>query len=160
MAHTLFLGYGNPDRGDDGAAWHILKNLFYENGKFEIDLFDFDITPLNEKIDVWFNFQLLPELSEMIIKYQQAVFIDAHTGEIKDDLNFQEIKPVYQNSPFTHHMTPPSLLALSESIYGIYPKSWLVSVRGFDFKFEQSLTPQTSALCDQAVNLINQHFFD
>jgi len=158
LKKTLFLGYGNPDRGDDGAAWHILTQLFKEHGNSEIDLFDSDVVALNENIDVWFNFQLLPEISETLASYQKAVFLDAHTGEIKEDINFQEIRPVYQNSPFTHHMTPASLLALADSINGKYPKSWLLSVRGFSFKFERGLTPKTNNLCDQALELLRNNF--
>lgn len=154
------MGYGNPDRGDDGVAWHILKNLFAEFGRSEVDLFDSDVVSLTENIDTWFNFQLLPEISELLVQYQQAVFIDAHTGEIKEDINFQELTPTYQNSPFTHHMTPPSLLALAESIHGQYPKSWMLSVRGYDFKFEQALTPQTQTLCDEALDLIKTNFLE
>lgn len=158
MNKTLFLGYGNPDRGDDGVAWHILRTLFAEYGNPDIDLFAMDVNPLTKDIDAWFNFQLLPEISELVVKYEKAVFIDAHTGEIKNDLNFQEVKPAYQNAPFTHHLTPASLLAIAESIYGCYPLSWLVSARGFAFRFEQVLTVETEALCKQAVNLLKQNF--
>lgn len=158
MNKTLFLGYGNPDRGDDGVAWHILKTLFAQYGNPDLDLFDMDVNPLTKEIDAWFNFQLLPEISDLIVKYKTAVFIDAHTGEIKQDLNFREVKPAYQNAPFTHHLTPASLLAISESIHGCYPQSWLVSVRGYAFQFEQVLTEQTEALCNQAVILLKQNF--
>ncbi len=160
MKETIFLGYGNPDRGDDGVAWHILKTLFAEKGNNDIDLFDLDVNPLTEKVDVWFNFQLLPEISELIVDYKKAVFIDAHTGEIKEDLNFQEIKPAYQNAPFTHHMTAASLLAVTESIHGHYPQSWLLSVRGYSFKFEQSLTPRTLELSNKAMALLRHNFLN
>jgi hydrogenase maturation protease len=158
MKKILILGYGNPDRGDDGVAWHILKTLFSEQGKKTIDLFDVEVNPLTKNIDIWFNFQLLPEIADLIVKYEQALFIDAHTGEIKNNLNFVEIKPEYQNAPFTHHMTPASLLAVTESIHGVYPKSWLLSVRGYSFEFEQQLTAETFALSAEAVELINRYF--
>ena len=139
-------------------AWYILKSLFAEKGNDDIDLFDLDVNPLTENVDVWFNFQLLPEISELLVNYEQAVFIDAHTGEIKEDLNYQQIEPAYQNAPFTHHMTAASLLAVTESIHGRYPKSWLLSVRGFSYKFEQSLTSRTLELCKQAIELLNLNF--
>jgi hydrogenase maturation protease len=155
----LFLGYGNPDRGDDGAAWHILNQLFIENNKPDTDLFTSDLVPLNEGIDVWFNLQLLPEYTEIIGEYQKVVFIDAHTGEIKEDLSFQKLAPAFINSPFTHHMTPSSLLSIAETITGRYPESWMLSVRGFEFKFDCSLSPDTKKLCDQAVILLKENFY-
>jgi len=158
MKKILLLGYGNPDRGDDGVAWHVLKTLFSERGKNSIDLFDLEVNPLTENIDVWFNFQLLPEIADLIVKYDQAVFLDAHTGEIKNDLNFVKLIPAYQNAPFTHHMTPASLLAVAESIHGEYPESWSLSVRGYSFEFEQQLTAKTLALSDEAIDLIHRNF--
>jgi len=158
MKNILFLGYGNPDRGDDGAAWHILKMLLSERGIFNPDLFDMEIVPLTSDTDLWFNFQLLPEIADLLVQYKKAVFLDAHKGDIKNDLNFQEVKPAYHNAPFTHHLPPESLLALAESIYGYYPHSWLISVRGYVFDFERKLTSQTLALCNRAVTLIKENF--
>ena len=86
MIKNLLLGYGNPDRGDDGVAWHILQTLFDEKNMRDVDLFCCDFIPLNEQTDVWFNFQLLPEISEILKNYHKAVFLDAHTGEIQEDI--------------------------------------------------------------------------
>lgn len=160
ISKTLLIGYGNPDRGDDGAAWHILKRLFIDEGLPETDLFTSDLVSLTPSVDVWFNFQLLPEYADIISTYPRAVFIDAHTGEIKDDLNFTPIKPEFGYSPFTHHLTPQSLLAITESITGKFPQSWMVSVRGFLFKFDNTLSPETEALCNQAIKLIKTNFLN
>lgn len=155
---TLFLGYGNPDRGDDGAAWHILNQLFNDMDKPDTDLFTSDLVPLNDGVDVWFNLQLLPEFTETISEYEKVVFIDAHTGEIREDLSFQKLAPAFINSPFTHHMTPSSLLSIAESITGRYPESWMLSVRGFEFEFDCSLSPRTKELCAQAITLLKDNF--
>jgi hydrogenase maturation protease len=160
MEKIIFLGYGNPDRGDDGVAWYIFHQLFAEYGMPDIDLLDLDVHKLTDKIDIWFHLQLLPEISELISDYSKAVFIDAHTGEIKEDLNFKKITPLFQNSPFTHHITPAALLSLSESMHNKFPESWLISVRGFSFKFEQSLSSQTKILCDKAIELLKHNFFE
>lgn len=155
---TILLGYGNPDRGDDGAAWHILNRLFIFSGQNDVDLFSADITSLNKNIDVWFNFQLLPEYAEIISCYDQAIFIDAHTGEIKLDLSFMEIKGSIDYSPFTHHMTPATLIAITKSITGKSPKAWLLSVRGYNFQFDCTLSESTERLVDQAVKLLIQKY--
>ena len=33
MNKTLLLGYGNPDREDDGVAWHVLSRVFRALGR-------------------------------------------------------------------------------------------------------------------------------
>lgn len=156
MNKNLILGYGNPDRGDDGVAWHILLKLFKENNIQEVDLFCCDFVPLNQTTDVWFNFQLLPEISENLANYKKAIFLDAHTGEIKEDIKLSKLKPVFDNSPFTHHMTPTALLALASTVTGKHPQSWLLSIRGFEFEFNRSLTQKTEALADQAIVILKR----
>ena len=62
MKKTILLGYGNPDRGDDGVAWHLLNRLI---AKYQVeisDLLESDIFSLTDSVDVWFNLQLLPEI--------------------------------------------------------------------------------------------------
>ena len=154
MNKLIILGYGNPDRGDDGVAWHLLDQLLKSEGFFETDLFVSEITDLNGKADIWFNFQLLPEISELIAKYEKALFIDAHTGEIDEEINFQKIEPDFQNSPFTHHFTPSSCLALAESIAGKYPEAWLLSIKGYNFEFSRELSPKTRELSKVAMEKI------
>ena len=34
MKKSLIIGYGNPDREDDGVAWHILRALTVKLGLF------------------------------------------------------------------------------------------------------------------------------
>ena len=146
MNKWIILGYGNPDRGDDGVAWHLLNELLIGQGIHQVDLLISEITDLNGKADIWFNFQLLPEISELIAKYDRALFIDAHTGEITEEINFLKIEPDFKNSPFTHHFTPSSCLAIAESIAGRYPEAWLLSIRGFNFEFSRELSPKTKEL--------------
>ena len=90
---NLLIGYGNPDRGDDGSAYHIFKSLLDIYDRTNVDLFSSEISMLNETADLFFNFQLLPEYAEMIADYNQVVFIDTHIGEkIKEQLIFNRIE--------------------------------------------------------------------
>ena len=36
--NTLFIGYGNPDRQDDGVAWHVLTGIANQLGLGDIPL--------------------------------------------------------------------------------------------------------------------------
>ena len=160
MKKKIFVGYGNPDRGDDGVAWHLLNMVLAQTGCKDDDLFSADIIHAATDLDVWFNFQLLPEMADDIADYDQVVFIDAHTGEIKEDIAYTPIQPEFQNSPFTHHFTPASCLAVAQSLKGHYPEAWMLSVRGFEFAFNRDLTPQTLALVEQAFEMLKQNFLE
>jgi len=160
MKNTILLGYGNPDRGDDGVAWHFLQKLVSKFEAEDVDLLTSDIIRISDSIDIWFNLQLLPELSEAIANYERAIFIDAHTGEIQKDINLQRVEPKYTSSPFTHHMTPSTVLSLTNSFGGKCPDSWLLSIRGYEFNFERSLTERTSKLISEALLLFEERFLE
>lgn len=153
----IILGYGNPDRGDDGAAFHLLKELIQKYSTNEDVLSDFQeagFLELTPEIDLWFNLQLLPEISQELANYDRAIFVDAHTAEIPDPLLVQEIKPEYKNSPFTHHLTPASCLELAEKLYQHAPQATLVTIRGYAFDFSRELSAQTQKLIKQALQII------
>ena len=160
MESKLFIGYGNPDRGDDGVAWHLLNMVLAYTGFPQDDLFSSDIIHAAPGLDLWFNFQLLPEMAETIADYDQVIFIDAHTGEINEDISFKPIQPEFQNSPFTHHFTPASCLALAESIKGRYPQSHLLSVRGHQFAFNRELSKETLALVEKAFEILRKDYLE
>jgi len=154
MKSSLLIGYGNPDREDDGLAWHVLSKLAGRFGQpipldYELDFVDYHQSP-----DFQFLLQLTPEIADLVKNYQRVCFVDAHTGNIHDDLRMTPLVGEYQSSPFTHHLTPASCLAVCKSIYQVEPEAILVSVRGFQFGFHQSLSAQTSDLVDLAVQKI------
>lgn len=156
----LLFGYGNPDRGDDGAAYHLFKVLFHQTGKEGADIFSTDVIPLTDFVDVIFNFQLLPEYTDIVAQYEKVVFIDAHTAEIEEELKLVELKPQFENSPLTHHFSPSSCLALAKSITGKAPRAWLLSIRGYEFGFSQHLSERTSGLVSCALNILKAEFFE
>jgi len=152
---TIILGFGNPDRGDDGVAWHVLTGIARHFDKTLIlDAFVACTLKLSEQTYLWFNLQLIPEVAEELATYQNAIFIDAHTAEINKEIKIFPIEPEFQNSPFTHHLTAASCLSLAKTLYGQYPQSILVSIRGYDFGFSRVLSKKTRKLAEKAINLI------
>lgn len=154
MKKTLILGYGNPDRQDDGVAWHILNDIARRAGFLAPESPDEDFTLLDTEPALMFALQLTPEMAETLAVYQRVCFVDAHAGRVKEDVRIEEVKPLFRSSPLTHHLTPESCLALAASLYGHAPQSILVSVRGFHFEFEQSLSLETKKLAEQATEAI------
>jgi len=153
LKKVLIIGYGNPDREDDGIAWHILKALTVKLGLTSPGSYE-DEFPQFESIDFAFYLQLTPEMAEDIAAYMYVCFVDAHTGSIPRPVRLINVNSEFQHTPFTHHLTPQSLLSLCETIYGKKPDAALVSVLGHRFLFTRQLSEETSALVPQAVDLI------
>ena len=155
MAKTLIIGYGNPDRQDDGVAWHVINQLA---AKLELTGFpDSEETQVHsgKHADLMFQLQLTPETAEVIASYEAVCFVDAHTGAVKNDLNFVEISPNYQASPFTHHMTPQTCLSIAQNLFKHSPSSAvLVSIRGYSFGFRRDLSEKTLDLAADAIEQI------
>lgn len=150
----LVAGYGNYDREDDGVAWHILERLAKRIGQpLDTTPDEFEFKPGND-IDLMYSLQLYPEMAELLTGYSRVCFIDAHTGAVPEDVHIEELSPLHQSSPFTHHLTAATLLNLVENIYHTRPEALLISVRGYSFRFARQLSPATSLLADQAVERI------
>jgi hydrogenase maturation protease len=153
LNQTLVIGYGNPDRQDDGVAWHVLHALAIRLGLPVPDSYE-DLFPPNERLDFSFFLQLTPEMAEEIAPYQRVCFVDAHTGSITRKVQLAPLEGQFQHSPFTHHLTPQSLLSICQALYGKTPQAALLSVRGYQFEFERQLSPETAALVPEALELI------
>jgi hydrogenase maturation protease len=153
LNNTLILGYGNPDREDDGVAWHILRALTQELGLPAPTSYE-DEFPVNDRLDFGFHLQLTPEMAEEIAAYERVCFVDAHMGDIPQPVRMIPVESKFQHSPFTHHLTAQSLVSMCENIYGKRPDAALLSVRGYHFEFARELSPETGALVPEAVALI------
>jgi hydrogenase maturation protease len=153
LKKSLIVGYGNPDREDDGVAWHILHALTTKLGLDSPDSYE-DEFPESALIDFTFYLQLTPEMAEDISDYEYVCFVDAHTGNIPEPVRLINVESEFQASPFTHHLTPQSLLSMCETIYGKKPDAALLSVLGHRFLFSRELSAETAQLVPQAVELI------
>jgi hydrogenase maturation protease len=151
---TLFFGYGNPDRQDDGLAWHILAGLADHFGLEKPQPPDLDFYPAETNPDLLFSLQLTPEQAETISGYERVCFIDAHTGAVAEEIHWEVLAPRFQTSPLTHHMTPETLLSLAETLYHQVPQAVQVSVRGYEFEFSHVMSERATALAADAVQKV------
>ena len=150
MKRTLIIGYGNPDREDDGVGWRIVERLAAQLPGTVIAQHILDTQP-GDIPSLLVALQLMPEYAETVAQYDRVCFVDAHTGAYPDDVNVVETQALFQSSPFTHHLTPDTLLALAAATYGRAPEGMVVSVRGYQFGFKETLSPATDELANQAV---------
>lgn len=153
MDRTLIIGYGNPDRQDDGVAWHILHDLSLRLNLLLPTSYEEPFT-VSPSLEFAFYLQLTPELAEQISSFDRVCFVDAHTGSVPALVQMIPLTSQFQHSPFTHHLTPQSLLAMCKAVYAKTPASVLLSVRGFRFEFERELSAETAELVPQALDLL------
>jgi hydrogenase maturation protease len=153
LKKLLIIGYGNPDREDDGVAWHILCALTIKLGLASPASYE-DEFPEYALVDFAFHLQLTPEMAEDISAYQYICFVDAHTGNIPEPVRLINVESEFQASPFTHHLTPQSLLSMCETIYGKKPDAALLSVIGHRFLFSRQLSEETAQLVPESLELI------
>lgn len=156
MKKTLLIGWGNVDRQDDGVAWHVLIAVAQRLGLPVPSSPEVDFQLNDGQPDFLFVLQIVPELAEVVAKYDRVCFIDAHTGNIADEVAVQPVAASYQRSPLTHHMTAATLLALTTVLCNCTPEAILVSIRGYEFGFSCSLSEHTALLVPKAVEHILQ----
>jgi len=154
MARTLIIGYGNLDRTDDGVAFYVVNALRQRLGQQPLSPDETGSEQLTGERDSVFLRQLQPEWMETCASYDQVIFIDAHVHENTAELACVPVQSEYVPSPFTHHMTPPTFLALTQALYGREPAGRLLSIRGHDFDFHRGLSPAAAGQVAAAVEMI------
>lgn len=154
MKPTIVIGYGNPDREDDGVAWHVLCNLAQRLGRPVPTEVPEGFYPTGATPDLLFELQLTPEMTETVAAYARVCFVDAHTGRVPQEISFEPVRSQMQTSPFTHHMTPETLVAMTEEVYDVRVDAVLASVRGYQFGFAVALSTRTSELAAEVTDRI------
>lgn len=154
MLRTIVVGYGNIARADDGAAFEVINALRQRLGQKILSDGDTGMEELGSESDSIFLPQLMPEIMEVLTHYGQIIFVDAHVGANKNDLDCEPVVPEYVSSTFTHHMNPASLLAFLQVLYNREPEGHIISLRGYDFDFKRALSPGTCVLVPRAVEEI------
>jgi len=154
MPRTFVIAFGNRDRADDGVAYHVIDAVRQHLGQGTLEDGNTGLDELGAQTDSVFLVQLVPELIDTLVNYQQVIFVDAHIRENVPDLHCAPVLPEYAMSPFTHHMTPAMLLALLQAIHHHEPVGHLVSIRGWEFDFRRGLSKKAAALVQPAADRI------
>ena len=121
---SLLIGYGNPWRGDDGLGPELVRR-FWDQEHLELQ-------------------ELSLDLIEDLASWDAVVFVDAALDGPAFEL--RELGDGgTTHSPFTHHISPEELCQLTEALYGRRPRSFLLSIRGYEFDFGEGLSPRAQA---------------
>ena len=141
QARVLVIGCGNPLRGDDGLGWHVTQAL----------------SNLNlEHLEVITRHQLTPELAEEIAAKDRVIFVDATLETQPGKMITRELEPKSATGTLTHHVTPESLLALAQTLYGRVPFATAIAVGVSSLEHSEQLSPEVSAAMPKVVEAILQ----
>ena len=132
---TLFIGYGNSLRGDDGLGLYVVQRIAEQNWP--------DVETLSAH-------QLTPELSQQIANAERVVFVDA-AMEGDEPFRIACIEPHPESACDSHLGDPRALLSLAKSLYGKSPQAWTVAVRGCEFDLGEELSPVARVNAEKAL---------
>jgi hydrogenase maturation protease len=136
---TLVIGYGNRSRRDDGVGGFVIEQL----------------QALNlPNVELQIAQQLEVDAAETISHYDAAIFVDAAVPESRQLVARTVVEPRLQSHAVAHYLTPADLLAMCQSLYRRQPRAILFSVRGRDFNFGTTLTPQVERAALEVVREI------
>ncbi len=153
MPQTLVIGYGNPDRGDDGAALHVVNRLRARLGQSSLSEEDGGLSDLGRDTAVFVP-QLVPELAVDAAAYESIVLVDAHvTAELRPVI-YLRLQPEYRLPVLSHQLSPAMFAWLVQAANGRNRAAFLVSLRGHCFELQRGLSPETAALVDPAAKKV------
>ena len=137
--NTLIIGYGNQSRRDDGVGAFVIEQLA------ALSLPGVELESAH---------QLEVEAAETISRFNRVIFVDAAIPEAPESIQRSEVTPNFQSHAVAHYLTPADVLALCKTLYGREPKAVLFSIRGRDFNFGTTLTPEVEVAARKVVGQI------
>jgi len=151
---SLVIGYGNPERCDDGVGFYVVNRLRRQLGHKLLGWNDNGISELGGRNDFVFIRQLVPELIETVADYHRVIFVDAHMPAVGPPLVCRQIDPLQSEPLLSHHMQPAQLLGILKAIYDREPVSHLLTIQGCSFEFSRGLSAGTAELVSPAAAMI------
>jgi hydrogenase maturation protease len=135
---VCIVGYGNPQRRDDGIGPSVVEGLTAALGG-------------EEGVRILSLHQLDPDLIEELGDVEHLILVDASVEGSEGGVDWEEVVPdLGAMHPLSHHMTPAFFLALWGALRGRSPRAWLVSVQGEDFGLGEGLSPRAQGRAHRA----------
>ncbi|MCG2769889.1 MAG: hydrogenase maturation protease [Anaerolineae bacterium] len=158
---ALVIGYGNYSRKDDGVGFCVASRLRERTGRIPLDPESDGLDDLGASPHVICVHQLTPELAELLAEHDVVVFVDAHMGEVyPEPIRIVGVEAKPSVGFVSHVISPGTIIAMAGILYGQAPQAYLVSVRGHDFDFGTTLSPETQALVEEAVEHVWNLIFE
>lgn len=138
---VLVVGYGNSLRTDDGLGWHAAARLADD--------------PRLHGVAVLQRHQLTPELALDLSAAALVVLVDARHGPAAGTFIVERVEPAGgTGTAWSHHLSPPSLVALAHELYGRAPDVFLVSCGVESLEMGDRLSPVVEAALPRVVDAV------
>lgn len=111
----IIIGYGNDLRGEDAFGVDVISLLQKQTQEKVLK----DTKLLKE-------YQLTPEICLELLDATKIIFVDACYG--KDHYALACDITETQNTNLSHHISPKVIIAMLNSVYGIYPEYEIYSM--------------------------------
>jgi hydrogenase maturation protease len=149
---TLLIGIGNPGRQDDGLGPALVERLAGSRPP-ERSV----VQTSGGTVEAFWVYQLNIEDAYLLRDYEVVVFADACL-EGDGPAAMGLISPAAAIAFTTHEMSPASVLALGEELYGETPLAFLLTIRGYAWEMEEGLTAEAAQNLDLAESLLVEFF--
>jgi hydrogenase maturation protease len=140
----LVYGYGNPGRQDDGLGVALAENI----EKWA------RINGINH-IETDSNYQLNIEDAARISEFDLVVFADASKEKIKG-YAFTSLRPSPKMDFTMHSVSPAFILNLCREVYQKIPLAYLLHVKGYEWEFMKTMTPEAGKNLEEAVSFLTR----
>lgn len=125
MKNKIYIyGFGNPGRQDDGLGPAIIDKLESEN---------------IHGIITDSNYQLNIEDAHNISQCDTVIFVDASI-DAEEPFTFKKIQPSAEITFSTHTMSPESVIALCNDLYGKDMDAYVMAIKGYEWDFNEGFT--------------------
>jgi hydrogenase maturation protease len=144
MTRAFFwiIGYGNPQRRDDGLGPHIALRLIR-------------LLRGMEGVEVRSPHQLELSLVEDLKEAEAVIFIDATAAALDRGWQWRCLRPWANPWPLDfHEFSPSMLLGMMKACFGRCPSAWMVSIQGDDFEFGEHLSDGALRRSEKVADLI------
>ena len=142
---TLLIGIGNSAREDDGLGWAFVERVEQE-GLFSGDCL--------------YRFQLNLEDAELIAKYKQVVFIDAHKSNLTNGFQLHECQANAEAGFSTHQLAPECVLYLCQQLYNTHPVALILGIQGYRWELNEGLSSKAQQNLQKAITWFQSEFAD
>ena len=135
--HILIIGYGNTLRSDDSVGQIV---------GMEVEAWN-----LPQVTSIYVH-QLTPELAEKIAEFGTVIFVDASIQTQKVSLT--SIKNKENSKNWTHHLTPASIIYLTQFLYQAKPQAWLIHIPIENLNFGEKISNLAQQGKQEALKII------